>query len=194
MKFLLILILALLSNLIVINARTNNEECTFCGFIINYIEGQVETNKTENEILGELEKVCSFVPNSLQSTCDSLVMVDGEDLIKMVFAKENSTVICEQIDMCPKSSNKYQNLKKPISDEVYCTICNFISGETEELLQKYDNDTQIMEMLDNDCARYGRSSTICQTLVSQYFPVIVYLLKEGQPPQAICNEIRLCGQ
>ncbi|EGC39303.1 hypothetical protein DICPUDRAFT_21681, partial [Dictyostelium purpureum] len=176
-----------------ISAETNNKECALCGFVIDYVKGQLLKNKTETYILDKLEKVCLLVPAPLQPTCRLLVTLYGVPAIKMASSKVNTTVLCELVDLCPTPTpTPTKTVQNVQVGDTKCTICDFVVGEVEKYLSGNATEAQIITFLNKDCKIFGAFGTTCQSLVQAYVPTIINLLENNQSPDTVCAEIKLC--
>jgi len=187
------------------------------------VEAFVEQNKTETEILTELEKWCKAIPiPSWASECVSIVATSGPDIIKLVIAKENATVVCQQVGLCsqlvrvphhkyslrpvhstfktpssPHTSSKKPSLtKKPEAPEsVECSVCTYLVGYAEQYVKENRTETQILSALDDVCKALGIQSWVkeCQTMVNAEGPMIIDLLEKAENPDTICSQIGFCS-
>ncbi|KYQ89751.1 saposin B domain-containing protein [Tieghemostelium lacteum] len=186
MKYLVVLLLAILAFSSNVNAASNLE-CELCGFVVSYVEGYVSNNASEATIIQEAEKICTFVPGDLQSTCDTLVQSYLPEIISFLSNKVSSSVICQKIGMC---SNK--TATKTVGGAVECSLCEFLVSTIEKYLSGNATETQIIQFLDNDCKIFGGLANTCQSLVNQWAPTIIAKLLNNEPPATVCQQIKLC--
>ncbi|XP_042289670.1 prosaposin isoform X1 [Thunnus maccoyii] len=80
--------------------------CDVCKMAVTYIDGILEKNATEAEIEEAVRKVCSFLPDSLQSECDQLVEQYEPMLVQLLLQMLDPDFVCMKVGACPEAVRK----------------------------------------------------------------------------------------
>nr|UFA45994.1 prosaposin [Hofstenia miamia] len=75
-------------------------ECTVCEWAINYIKTQASQNDTKNKIEDDLLKLCSDLPSSLQSDCQTGLKTYFPTLYSLFLNYLSATKICTDLELC----------------------------------------------------------------------------------------------
>eukprot|EP01133_Synstelium_polycarpum_P008141 gene8141-9556_t len=143
------------------NQVNNAEECTLCQYLTNYAIGFVDNNSTVAEVQAELEKVCTFVPSELKSTCDSIIASYTQEIINSIFSGETSETICTKIGFCSTTTVN-------VGGEAECALCSFLVAKTEKYVMGNTTASTILSILNTDCNALGSLAGTCQTIVKVY--------------------------
>jgi cathepsin B len=112
--------------------QNNDLECDVCQYAIGWIEKELEGNFTVSKIKEELDKVCSIVPSSYRSECDSIVDTYTPAIIDYLVSKEPPQKLCQYLTLCsssfsvPDSFDGRQAFGKcvhPVRDQQQCGSC-----------------------------------------------------------------------
>ncbi|CAF1045581.1 unnamed protein product [Rotaria magnacalcarata] len=77
--------------------------CNLCEYIVNYLEAIIQSNSTETQFEDALDKACKIIPISqLQSECQTLVHLYGDDLINYLVNHGNPKAVCQKLGICDK--------------------------------------------------------------------------------------------
>jgi len=79
--------------------------CSICELVVQYVEAYVAQNQTEQQIIQQLEQICSLL-GPLASTCDAFVSQYVPQLIQYLENGENPQVFCTQIGVCGSTVKK----------------------------------------------------------------------------------------
>ncbi len=80
------------------------DDCSICEFIVKEVETFVGNNKTESEILTELDKACVILVNpNWIADCKALVNSEGPTLIQYVINDEPPAAACHAVGLCNAS-------------------------------------------------------------------------------------------
>lgn len=86
------------------NQVLKNDMCGVCETVIQYVETLCEDNSTVEEIEKVLEKVCNFLPSSLQQECDQIIETYGKTIIDMIISQSTPEEICTAIGLCTQKA------------------------------------------------------------------------------------------
>jgi len=166
-----------------------NLECALCELVMSELEKFVSDNSTETEIIDALEKVCSYLPTSVQSACDDLIAMYGPEILQLLVNKEPPATICTQITLC--KSSKVAKPEAPANLE--CALCELVMSELEKFVSDNSTETEIIDALEKVCSYLPTSvQSACDDLIAMYGPEILQLLVNKEPPATICTQITLC--
>uniref|UniRef100_A0AAQ4PFH6 Prosaposin n=1 Tax=Gasterosteus aculeatus aculeatus TaxID=481459 RepID=A0AAQ4PFH6_GASAC len=85
------------------NDFKNGGYCQVCKMAVSYIDGILEANATEAQIEEAVRKVCSFLPDSLQTECDQMVAQYEPMLIQLLLQMLDPDFVCMKMGACPEA-------------------------------------------------------------------------------------------
>jgi len=178
-------------------ATEEQAACSICNLVVTYVEKYVEANQTEQEIITQLQALCSnFGP--LQPECASFVASYAPQIIAWVIAKEPPATICAQLRVCstPKlhaRKHLQKHVEKRDVEQGACQICELIVTYVEQLVAQNNTISEIEQKIDALCALIpSPGSGICQTLVNGYLPQIINWVIKKESPQTVCSQVKAC--
>jgi len=74
-------------------------ECTGCNEVIGVIENWLDNTQDQQTVIDTVEVVCTYMPD-WETTCDSIVETGVPVVVDWIIKYENSTVVCNQLDLC----------------------------------------------------------------------------------------------
>ncbi|EDV21559.1 expressed hypothetical protein [Trichoplax adhaerens] len=103
--------------------------CTVCEIAVQYIDSLLTQNATEQEIISTLDKVCNFLPGSLESDCNTFVKKYAPAVIALLASEiSNPKEVCSFLGLCSNSSaltaESISNMCKK-GPKVWCLNSNF---------------------------------------------------------------------
>jgi saposin len=182
--FLIVLVAVLFGAVASAHAVKGDAECGLCKLVTGELEKIISSPKTEEQILHEVEKICTLLPTKLQQPCNGMIDDYGLAIINLLLSKETPDVICEQLSLCPKK----------LEASLECPICELVMQEVEKLVASETGETKIEEALDKVCGLLPTSAAgFCGELVSAYLPEIVEWIEKKETPEVICQQIGICA-
>lgn len=85
------------------NDDVNNEGCTVCVLVLEYIESMITQNSSIAEIQALLDHVCYHLPQQYIDKCQNLVKKYTDVLVRYISAMANPKEICMLIGLCDKA-------------------------------------------------------------------------------------------
>jgi len=80
--------------------------CELCEMLVDYTEKAIAANKTEGEIIDDLNKVCTDIPvKSWATDCTNMVVEYGDAIIAYLVNEEPPEVVCTELHLCSSSSS-----------------------------------------------------------------------------------------
>ncbi|XP_064387394.1 uncharacterized protein LOC135335773 isoform X2 [Halichondria panicea] len=168
-------------------------ECIMCDFVMKELEKLLGENSTEAEIKAALDKVCSYLPKTVNSTCVSLVDNYLDDIVKAIVNGATPDEVCTVIKLCTTSA-KFSSLKVSSPKAgVGCILCEFVIKEVDSLIGNNNTEAAITSALEKVCSILPKTiQTECVSLVDQYADEIIQALVNGLSPDQVCTTIKLC--
>lgn len=75
-----------------------------------------------------------------------------------------------------------------------CTLCIYVAQLTDNFLKKNKTQDEIEEELKLVCNYFPtKLNAQCQSFVDEYGPYVVQLIADDLEPEAVCEELNLCG-
>ncbi|NXU56644.1 SAP protein, partial [Turnix velox] len=169
--------------------------CEMCETMVKEATSLLESNKTEEEIVHELEVVCYLFPGSVKDQCKDFIDVYGQALIDMLLEATNPEAVCAMLKCC--ASNKPQQQQQPALVKPaggFCDICKMVVAYADKELEKNATTAEIEALLEKVCHFLPESvSDQCVQFVEQYEPMVVQLLAEVMDPTFVCTKLGVCG-
>ncbi|NXX85596.1 SAP protein, partial [Urocolius indicus] len=166
--------------------------CEICETMVKEVTGLLESNKTEEEIVHEMEVICYLFPGSVKDQCKDFIDVYGQALIDMLLEATNPEAVCVMLKCCAANKPPQQQvLVKPADG--FCDICKMVVAYADKELEKNATTTEIEALLEKVCHFLPESvSDQCVQFVEQYEPVVVQLLAEMMDPTFVCTKLGVC--
>ncbi|XP_055660299.1 prosaposin isoform X2 [Falco peregrinus] len=161
--------------------------CEICETMVKEVTGLLESNKTEEEIVHEMEVICYLFPASVKDQCKDFIDVYGQALIDMLLEATNPEAVCVMLKCCAAN-------KPPQQPGGFCDICKMVVAYADKELEKNATTAEIEALLEKVCHFLPESvSDQCVQFVEQYEPVVVQLLAEVMDPTFVCTKLGVCG-
>lgn len=177
--------------------HSNGIECNICHFVADKVADFLEQNKTETQILTELEKVCDLF-GKYEKSCDKLIDEYGRTIIQDIdeYGKDH---ICEIIGLCDDilvAKNPYSipySIKLEFSPA--CPLCELVVKKIGELLEQEKSIDFIETEMDLVCDEVSKVSekmgAMCKSFVSEYVPKLIDAIVEKGIDNA-CDFVGIC--
>uniref|UniRef100_A0A8C3DKG3 Prosaposin n=1 Tax=Corvus moneduloides TaxID=1196302 RepID=A0A8C3DKG3_CORMO len=166
--------------------------CEICETMVKEVTGLLESNKTEEEIVHEMEVVCRLFPGSVKDQCKDFIEVYGQAVIDMLLEATNPEAVCAMLKCCAAGKLPQQPVVvKPAGG--FCDICKMVVAYADKELEKNATTAEIEALLEKVCHFLPESvSDQCVQFVEQYEPVVVQLLAEVMDPTFVCTKLGVC--
>jgi len=170
-------------------------ECTICTYLVGIAEKWLESNATENRILGVFETACSILPSSgLKSVCRAMIDQYGRELIQLLVNKENPDAVCQLLKVCPTSAKKATSLTNVKANPIPCYLCQYVVKNLEAFITANSTEAEILAFAEKLCTVLPSSlQKVCKSLVDVYIPQVLQELVNKENPQTVCSGINLCS-
>uniref|UniRef100_A0A803W7I3 Prosaposin n=1 Tax=Ficedula albicollis TaxID=59894 RepID=A0A803W7I3_FICAL len=180
--------------------------CEICETMVKEVTGLLESNKTEEEIVHEMEVVCRLFPGSVKDQCKDFIEVYGQAVIDMLLEATSPEAVCAMLKCCAASKLPQQPVVvKPAGG--FCDICKMVVAYADKELEKNATTAEIEALLEKVCHFLPESvseqvhlssvsasaiNVQCVQFVEQYEPVVVQLLAEVMDPTFVCTKLGVC--
>lgn len=161
-------------------------KCSLCHVVANKIDDFLKQNKTETEILSEIEKVCKLTAK-WEKDCDTIVETYGKTIIENV-ADLGADKVCTLIGLCIDIDYDYRIQTSK------CSMCEFVKELVEELLKSKIAEKDFEKFLDTGCDFIGQHNPslgeMCKEFVSAYASEIIVLIENKI--DNVCQYMNIC--
>ncbi|XP_010221929.1 PREDICTED: proactivator polypeptide [Tinamus guttatus] len=166
--------------------------CEICETVVKEVTGLLESNKTEEEIVHEMEVICYLFPMSVKDQCKDFIDVYGQAVIDMLLEATNPETVCVMLKCCASNKPPQPVLVKPAGG--FCDVCKMVVAYADKELEKNATTAEIEALLEKVCHFLPESvSDQCVQFVEQYEPVVVQLLAQMMDPTFVCTKLGVCA-
>ncbi|KAM9983186.1 hypothetical protein ACTFIZ_005799 [Dictyostelium cf. discoideum] len=92
------------------NNLKSTTECEICQAFVSKLESYISTNKSEEEIMEDLDNACDYM-KSFEQQCKQMVQDYVPELIEIMSTTEDPDKVCSQISLCPNDLSFKKELK-----------------------------------------------------------------------------------
>ncbi|KAG8452060.1 hypothetical protein GDO86_004017 [Hymenochirus boettgeri] len=175
----------------------SNPMCTVCELMVTQIEKLLDNNRTRENILHTLEKVCKVIPTEYSQKCEDLIEEYGNAIIELLEQEASPEFICSTLGLCPAMDHLQTELIKinPVKAAAgdYCDVCKMLMRHVDQLLEKNATKERIELLLKRVCNFLPDTmKDQCNALVQEYEPLFLELLLQALDPSFICVKVHLC--
>ncbi|KAM6444066.1 prosaposin-like [Liasis olivaceus] len=168
--------------------------CEVCTIMVEEVASLLESNKTEEEMVHGMEKVCLLIPEKTRDQCKDFVEVYGKSIIDMLLEATSPKMVCVMLRCCTNNVLPAEEIV-PVQSQVgnICDVCKMIVAYADKELAKNATTAEIEMFLERVCRYFPESiSDQCVQFVQQYEPTVVQLLAELMDPTFVCNKLGVC--
>lgn len=98
-----------------------NEKCPLCLFLIQDLEESLKSNRTEENIKKELQRLCNPLSTNLRAECIDFVETYTKELVEKLAENFSPQDICLYLKLCtPKEEIFIEHLGDKKSSNDYC--------------------------------------------------------------------------
>jgi len=181
--------------------------CSICQLVVSYVESYVAKNQTEQQIIAQLEQLCSLL-GPLSSQCNAFVENYVPELIQWLENGESPQQFCTQVGLCSSVEvHKLAQIKKSASAKPKrsiaekhivqgnCGICETVILYVEQYLAEAATEAEIEQKLDQLCSLLPSVfQGQCTSLINDYLPQMIQSVIAKENPLAFCTTIGVCSQ
>jgi saposin len=173
----------------------NSETCVFCEYFLHYLQQAITDPATEEEIKAVIDKACSKLPRSINSTCIEFVNTYEPALVAILAQEIDPSQVCPLIRACPSADvQEVEVFMHQESDGSKCPLCLFAVSKLEEMVKDKKTEENIKSALNKLCERLPTNlAAECDDFVNTYTDELVELLLADLTPQEVCVYLKLCS-
>ncbi|XP_010587509.2 prosaposin [Loxodonta africana] len=168
--------------------------CEVCEYVVKEVAKLIDNNKTEEEIIRALEKVCSKLPTSMSEECQEVVDTYGSSILSILLQEVSPELVCSMLHLC--STQGLPALTAHVTQQKnggFCEVCKKLVSYLDHNLEKNSTKQEILAALEKGCSflpdPYKKQ---CDEFVTQYEPVLIEILVEVMDPSFVCLEVGAC--
>nr|XP_001503814.1 prosaposin isoform X1 [Equus caballus]XP_008515940.1 PREDICTED: prosaposin isoform X1 [Equus przewalskii] len=167
--------------------------CEVCELLVKEVVKLID-NRTEEEILRTLDKVCSKLPKSLSEECQEVVDTYGSSILSLLLQEASPELVCRLIHLCsPQELPALTAHVAQLKDGGFCEVCKRLVSYLDRNLEKNSTKEQILAALEKGCSFLPEPyQKQCDQFVTEYEPVLVEILVEVMEPSFVCLKIGAC--
>ena len=175
--------------------------CTKIGFCASRQHARVPVRASGNSVLCNMcekritsltKAVCNSFPAPLSTTCDQVIADYVQLIIHMIDEGSDDHAVCGKIGLCLEEKWMKKAMKKQAAP-VACTMCQTVVTLVQKLIESTTVESDIEAMVAKYCQSLSQPlSTICESLVEQFIPIIIEWVEQGIEAMNICVNLGLC--
>ncbi|XP_046721684.1 prosaposin isoform X3 [Silurus meridionalis] len=170
-------------------------QCAICEFVMKELEGMIQDQKTEKEVMQAVEKVCGLLPSTLVAQCKDFIENYGQAVIDLLVQEADPKTICSILGLCKESSRAFIPVMEKAEFKAggFCDVCKMAVRYVDGILEQNATEAQIEEAVKKVCNFLpDEYKTQCDQLIEQYEPMIVQLLLQALDPEFVCMKLGAC--
>ncbi|KAL7383458.1 hypothetical protein ABVT39_011198 [Epinephelus coioides] len=175
----------------------DSPKCAICEFVMKQLEAMLEDQKTEEEVVQAVEKVCTYLPKSLSAQCKDLVETYGQAIIELLVQQADPKTVCTVLALCNDASRAFV----PALDQArfkagdFCKVCKMAVTYIDGLLEKNATEAEIEDSVRKVCSFLPDSfRSECDQMIQQYEPMLIELLVQMLDPDFVCMKLGACPE
>lgn len=176
--------------------------CMVCQMMVTELKQMIGDNKTEEEIIQALEKVCSYLPEKYRKQCKDIVDEYADIMIKLLISELDPEQICAQLGLCANTAQSLTPGKAlppirvsypRVGSSEACAVCETIIQYLEALLEQGSTMEQIEALMGKLCG-YLPEKVVhqCENLVKLYGDLIIHYVSTMASPKEVCKLMSVC--
>ncbi|KAG9344433.1 hypothetical protein JZ751_011103 [Albula glossodonta] len=82
-------------------------QCAICEFVLKEIDSMLQDEKTEENVVHAVEKVCMVLPSTLSAQCKDLIEAYGQAIIELLVQEADPKTVCTVLGLCKDANRAY---------------------------------------------------------------------------------------
>uniref|UniRef100_A0A1E1X7J6 Putative saposin n=1 Tax=Amblyomma aureolatum TaxID=187763 RepID=A0A1E1X7J6_9ACAR len=161
----------------------DDQTCTYCTTIVQYVYDALADQKTEEEIKETLDAACMLFHGDARKECTNIVNTYFEIIVSLILKDFTPEQICQTIGLCPSAPG----------GDLECTLCQYALHFIQNELVDNSTETQVEAVLENLCTKLPVGlAKECKAFVDEYGPAIMVLIAQEIDPSIVCVAIKAC--
>ncbi|XP_062399595.1 surfactant protein Bb [Sardina pilchardus] len=171
--------------------KQNTEDgpvCALCVLLLQKMENLLPKERTEEEIVEAMGKVCSMLPDKYSEKCNDFLQKYGKQVIDFLLSDAAPHTICVLLHLC---------LFEEVPPREYalasdCTSCLSLSALMRFHLGRNATETQTASLLQNICQRHPNAVPQCEAFIQLYGPRLPSILGKQHGGRDACEKEDFC--
>jgi len=174
-----------------------SSQCVLCEYVLNYLEQQLQNNRTVAAIEQALLKVCAALPATVQPECNTFVLLYGPTVLKLLVSEVSPARVCTALSLCTGAVAAQPIVAaQPVAAAgVPCQICEFVLQTVDRQLATNATQAEIEGALLKACDLMPATIAVqCNSFVTLYGPSVIKMLVAKMVPAQVCTALGVCSQ
>ncbi|XP_017319186.1 prosaposin [Ictalurus punctatus] len=170
-------------------------QCAICEFVMKELESIIQDQKSEEQVVQAVEKVCNLLPSTLSAQCKDLIETYGQAIIELLLQEASPKAVCGILGLCRDASRAFIPVLEKAEFEAggFCDVCKMAVRYIDGILEQNATEAQIEDAVKKVCNFLpDEFKTQCDQLIEQYEPLIVQLLLQALDPEFVCMKLGAC--
>ncbi|XP_015120734.1 prosaposin [Diachasma alloeum] len=177
------------------------QTCSFCEYLLHYLQQVITSPTTEDEAKQVLDKVCKKLPGSVEGTCDEFVSTYGQAVIALLAEEIDPSIVCPVIHVCPSEAAmeawgaipRELTLEAEVQNKPSCPLCLLAVTQLYNVIKDNKTEANIEKELDKLCNHLPKDlNNQCVDLVKGYSKELVEMLLADLTPEEVCVAVKWC--
>ncbi|XP_063050626.1 surfactant protein Bb [Engraulis encrasicolus] len=160
--------------------------CTLCITMFKKLEEMLPKDRTEDQVVQMLSKVCKMMPEKHIKQCNELLAKYGKQVVDFVLSDMAPHTICVMLRLCMYTPPK----ELPVASD--CTSCLTLSALTRFHLGRNATEMQIASLMQNVCQRHPDTIPQCEIFTQIYESKLPRILGKQHGGQDACEKEDFC--
>ncbi|XP_041957793.1 surfactant protein Bb isoform X1 [Alosa sapidissima] len=162
--------------------------CALCVLLLQKMEDMLPKERTEEQIVELMGKVCSMLPDKYSEKCNDFLQKYGKQVVDFLLSDAAPHTICVLLHLC---------LFEEVPPREYalasdCTSCLSLSALTRFHLGRNATETQTASLLQNICQRHPNAVPQCEAFIQLYGPRLPRILGKHDGGRDACEKEDFC--
>ncbi|XP_006889030.1 PREDICTED: prosaposin [Elephantulus edwardii] len=168
--------------------------CEVCEYVVKEVVKLVDNNRTEEQIIHALEKVCSKLPTSMSEECQELVDTYGSSILSLLLEEASPELVCSMLHLCSVQGLPALTVQMTeLNNGGFCEVCKKLVNYLDQNLEKNSTKQEILAAFEKGCSFLPEPyQKQCDEFVTQYEPVLIEVLVEVMDPSFVCLKVGAC--
>ncbi|KAM9365752.1 prosaposin [Pholidichthys leucotaenia] len=169
--------------------------CEICKLVVEKLDSMLLDNKTEEQVIAAVEKVCSILPETIKNECKDLIETYGPAIIELLVEEVDPGTICSTLGLCSNRVLVGTLDQSRFKVGGYCEVCKLAISYIDGILEKNATEDKIEEAVEKVCSFLPDAyQSQCDQLVEEYEPLLIQLILQMLDPDFVCMKLGACPE
>lgn len=167
-------------------SAVDKDRCSLCQTGLGIVHDAINAGYDDKQIVDALKASCPTLPSQYVPICNAFLK-NIEHILAEIRAGKDDKAICAEYSLCA------QKPKVEAANGLICDLCVDLLKKVEEIMVSTKIEADVIALATKYCEKLSAPySTLCDSLVKQYVPMIMQYLEQGLEHIEICQKISLC--